>query len=180
MNNPLAQLKDIHTPDSISQWPPAYGWWLLTLVIIGLAVWLTLVLIKYHKRNLAKRQAINELNALSIDSIGWRLTLNSLLKRLIMSYHPTLHLQQLYGDDFTCLLTEALPLKQQTHFQQQMSEFQKSLYQSQANSVDDFNVNKNLVISWIKASKLDNKKVKQRINHWCEQYYIKQQGVNHV
>lgn len=33
-NDPLNQLADIHLPQAISAWPPAYGWWLLAAAII--------------------------------------------------------------------------------------------------------------------------------------------------
>lgn len=31
--DPLAGLKDIHLPEAISWWPPAPGWWLVTLLV---------------------------------------------------------------------------------------------------------------------------------------------------
>lgn len=38
-SDPLSQLRDIHTPDPISWWPLAPGWWILAgLIILGLIV----------------------------------------------------------------------------------------------------------------------------------------------
>lgn len=34
--NPLAQLKDVHTPGTLSWWPPALGWWLVLLLSVVL------------------------------------------------------------------------------------------------------------------------------------------------
>jgi hypothetical protein len=180
MNNPLAELKDIHTPDGISLWPPAYGWWLLTFILITLLVWLSLFIYQHHQQGLAKRQAIQELKALTADSPAWRVRLNSLLKRLLLSYQPKLPVQQLYGEQFTRLLTEALPQKMRGDFQLQMTKFQQALYQVSATSEDDFTTNKMLILQWVKAAKLTNKKVQQRLAVCCEQHDNSQQGVEHV
>jgi Zn-dependent protease with chaperone function len=180
MNNPLAELKDIHTPDGISLWPPAYGWWLLTFILILLLVWLSRFIYQRRQQGLAKRQAIQELKKLTADSSVWRVELNSLLKRLLLTYQPTLAVQQLHGEQFTRLLTEALPLSLQANFQLQMSKFQQGLYQLSTTIEDDFASNKNLIMQWVKAAKLNNKKVKQRLTAYCEQVSHRQQGAEHV
>jgi hypothetical protein len=180
MNNPLAELKDIHTPDGISLWPPAYGWWLLTFILIAFLVWLSRFIYQRHQQGLAKRQAIQELKKLTADSSAWRVDLNSLLKRLLLTYQPSLSVQQLHGEQFSRLLTEALPPSMQASFQLQMSKFQQSLYQLSTTTEDDFTSNKNLIMQWIKAAKLNNKKVKQRLSAYCEQHGNRQQGAEHV
>ena len=37
MQDPLAQLRDIHVPLSPEWWPPAPGWWLFALIVLALA-----------------------------------------------------------------------------------------------------------------------------------------------
>jgi hypothetical protein len=40
--DPLQDLRDVHLPDPISWWPPAFGWWMIMgLLIIGgsLIIW---------------------------------------------------------------------------------------------------------------------------------------------
>lgn len=39
----LPELRDIHIPDGVSAFPPAYGWWLILLAIIA-----TIVLVKLY------------------------------------------------------------------------------------------------------------------------------------
>ena len=58
----LSQLKDIYLPDTITELPIAFGWWILLsailfTIIAGFYLWR-----KAHKRNATKRAAIELLN----------------------------------------------------------------------------------------------------------------------
>lgn len=90
-NNPLDQLKDIHLPGTISAWPPAYGWWICTiLVIIGLTL-----LTRWFLSNRKKKRYKVEANALLLeiqqqhqshqDSLKTLEAINSLLKQTCMT-----------------------------------------------------------------------------------------------
>lgn len=60
--DPLADLRDIHLPDSIPWWPPAVGWWVLLALGLGLCVvgwWLI-----RRRRRSARRAALKELKVL--------------------------------------------------------------------------------------------------------------------
>lgn len=63
-------LKDIHTPEPVSWWPPAVGWWLLpvAVVLIAVAAWM---LARAGRRFLARRrlrrQALGELARIRRD-----------------------------------------------------------------------------------------------------------------
>ena len=36
LDNNLPELRDIHLPDGVSAFPPAYGWWVILATIIAL------------------------------------------------------------------------------------------------------------------------------------------------
>ena len=59
--DPLTNLRDIHLPDPVSWWPPAPGWWLLSLLIIAAVCYLGVQTIRRYKRRLYRRQAMAEL-----------------------------------------------------------------------------------------------------------------------
>ena len=63
MNPEELLLRDIHLPDPVSWWPPAIGWWLLALLVIGISVaaawWRRRLLIKHHApATLAHRELV--------------------------------------------------------------------------------------------------------------------------
>ncbi len=58
--DPLAQLRDIHLPEAIGWWPPAPGWWLLTLLFI-LALAFTVRYLLTRRQNLYFRREANSL-----------------------------------------------------------------------------------------------------------------------
>jgi hypothetical protein len=178
MNNPLADLKDIHVPSSLGWWPPAYGWWLLTLLILGLMIWLIIFSLKRHQHHLAKRQALKTLTAINHDTNNWPLELNSLLKRLVQTYQPELAIQSLFGDKWLDFLTHALPTNKQADFKPKMHHFQQALYQVKPATQLDFTESKNIVKDWIKNAKLSGKQSQQRFSQWAGQYSI--QGGSHV
>lgn len=62
--DPLAQLRDLHLPQAVADWPPALGWWLLAgLVLFGL-VWSMRALHRRYKSNAYRRFAQRELEAI--------------------------------------------------------------------------------------------------------------------
>ena len=61
---PLAQLRDLHLPHAVADWPPALGWWLLAgLVLFGL-VWFMRALYRRYQSNAYRRFAQRELTAI--------------------------------------------------------------------------------------------------------------------
>jgi hypothetical protein len=60
--DPLAALQDIHLPSEIGLWPPAWGWWVLLLVISVCVASLVFFIKRNKSRNAYRALAIAELN----------------------------------------------------------------------------------------------------------------------
>jgi len=62
--NLLAQLKDIHQPQPVSWWPPAYGWYILVALILIIGFIVGKSIYKYWRKKQRKKYALNSLNQL--------------------------------------------------------------------------------------------------------------------
>lgn len=60
----LEQLRDLSHPDAISFWPPAFGWWLLALLIIVGFILCLRILLRNHRRRAQRREAIKRIEAI--------------------------------------------------------------------------------------------------------------------
>jgi cbb3-type cytochrome oxidase subunit 3 len=106
----LSQLKDIHLPHAISDWPIAFGWWtLLILTILSLCV--TLYLWRRYKVNNANKKAALQLLRLKYqrfkddsDSQDFLKHSNQILKRYCLKQYPAaVSLSGLAWTDFLIL-----------------------------------------------------------------------------
>ncbi|GAA0352037.1 hypothetical protein GCM10009092_15550 [Bowmanella denitrificans] len=148
-NNPLSELKDIHLPDPVSAWPPAYGWWLLAIVAVALLIGLILVYIRARHKRLAVRQALDELNRLDLSQADWPAGLNALLKRLTLSYLPRESSAALHQQQWLNLLTSLLPTKHRATFAKGYQPLLDGLYRPNP-SLDDAESYRRLTRFWIK------------------------------
>jgi hypothetical protein len=55
-------LRDIHLPDAVAWWPPAFGWWILGAALLGLMIAATLRVWR-HRRHRAARRALEAIIA---------------------------------------------------------------------------------------------------------------------
>ena len=87
----LRSLREIHIPETVPLWPPAPGWWLLALLIIG-ALFGGIVL--FHRRWALRRAALKELRRLArehrADEDGLQLVkgVSALLRRVALARAP--------------------------------------------------------------------------------------------
>ena len=87
-NDPLADLADIHLPNSISAWPLAPGWWVLIILACAGLVALFKLWSKWHASRLYRRQALAQLN--SIEASNNKISSNSqLVATLELPIQPT-------------------------------------------------------------------------------------------
>jgi len=108
----LEQLADIHLPEAVSFWPPAPGWWLLTLVLVSAVILLgrlTLLRLKQRKilefalfeldkihQQFENLQAAtgNDINAARLQFIN---DFNAVLRRVALWHHPEQEIASLSG-----------------------------------------------------------------------------------
>jgi hypothetical protein len=120
----LAQLKDIHLPEQVHNYPVAYGWWiLLTCILIGLIF----VIVKWQKKRKlshAKKIALSKLNNTNNND-----EIVTLLKWAAFQYFPRNEIASLHGDQFGDFLINKLPIKQQEKFQRLCGQQLNNKYQ---------------------------------------------------
>lgn len=127
-------LNDIHVPEQISNFPIAYGWWILAILILLMMI-VTLVKVqKNRKRQKIKKQALAQLknnkNMSNNDLI-------SLLKWAAMHYFSRAQLAKLYGDSLQQFLSQQLPEKHRNSFTQLSEQAFKTQYQAHVqNEID--------------------------------------------
>ncbi len=129
--NPLDNMKDIHLAAPIHQWPIALGWWLVALILL---IMLGLTVIK-ARQWVQTRKQMSAL-ALTIEEIKitqrWPTTVNSLFKRIAMTYLPECHAEQLSTSDWLNWLTAVMPNKYQNEFRSDYQQLLSQLYQANA------------------------------------------------
>jgi hypothetical protein len=102
--DPLEQLRDWHLPDPISWWPPAPGWWALSILILAGLVWLAHRVRRRHRQGAAARSALDELSALRAafsadrDARAFAVGISGLLRRLALQRFPREQVAGLSGE----------------------------------------------------------------------------------
>jgi len=108
----LAQLKDIHLPDSIGWWPLAPGWYGVIILILFLMMALAYVAYKRHVNALAKNQALELLHSYKEQyekDRNAQLTsarVSELLRRVALVYYPRAEVASLHGEAWVAFLNQ--------------------------------------------------------------------------
>jgi hypothetical protein len=177
MNNPLAELKDIHIPQDVSSWPLAYGWWLLITLCIGLIVFVCWYGVRRWRLHRIKRLAVAELAAITADQDNWPSAMNTLLKRAVRAYFSDLPIQQLHGQTWSHCLAEALPTTTRSAFLEAMQGLQQQLYQPKSAQDLVFEDCQRAVNTWLKQSLPPSRATQQRLHMWWQ---TQQEGKTYV
>ncbi|WP_448247396.1 DUF4381 domain-containing protein [Thalassotalea agariperforans] len=143
--DPLAQLQDITTPEPISQFPMAIGWWiLLTLICLSIVV-----LIRQFKKYQALRKTQKvAIKQISKNSPNLAETIR-ILKTAAMAYLPRNEIAALSGQQLADYLTSKLPEKNQQAFIDNSANVWQQLYQKDASEQIDNNFNQ-AALHWLK------------------------------
>ena len=109
--DPLAQLQDIHLPAEIGLWPPAWGWWVLALLIIAMVSALVFFIKRKISRNAYRTIAIAELNSIhkkygSDQSSEYLQNLSIILRRTALSGFGSQFNASLKGNEWLQWLDE--------------------------------------------------------------------------
>ena len=83
----LPELRDIHLPDGVSAFPPAYGWWILLFAVILIPfIVVFLRSIRLKSRKLYALNLIKKINNASV--VGGAIKISELLKRICVYKYP--------------------------------------------------------------------------------------------
>jgi hypothetical protein len=104
MQDPLAQLRDIHLPEEISQWPLALGWNMLIVLLLALIICGCFFGYRYWRASRYKREALKKLHGIQNDyknrTINAQETaqaLSDLYRRIALSLYPREKIAPLHG-----------------------------------------------------------------------------------
>jgi len=123
--DPLSQLSDIQLPQQVSNYPVAYGWWILYATIIALFM-LTITLIIKHRNKVANKKQAMQMLAQS-SSVPEVLTV---LKWAVMAYFPRDQVASLSGVKLQQFMKSTLAPKHHESFEHQSEVIFSKLYQA--------------------------------------------------
>jgi len=161
---PLAQLKDIHLPEQINNYPLSFGWWLLVIIIITTIVFIIKRVKRTRQQKRCQQLAIKQLQDQPVDNN----TTNSVLKWAAIQYFPRDHIASLYGLQFKEFLISTLPEKYRDNFAEMSAENFDTLYRekSKTNNQQQLDTNfQQAALLWLKhALPPQDKKMKTNKN----------------
>ena len=151
--DPLAQLKDIHTPQGVDWWPLAWGWWVAALLLVALLCGLIYIMVRHVRFNRARREAIALHKNLSVDA-HYPAKANQLLKRVTLHYFDAGYSAAAYGSAWQQLLLNCLSDKHQAKAKSGMAALSQSPYQPAAPDSEQLTEMHQAVSLWLQHARL--------------------------
>jgi hypothetical protein len=134
--NPLDQLADITTPQNVSIWPLAWGYWLvLALVILLLAITI-ISLLRFKNTRKQKRGAMATLNKLETLDPYFAHKVQMLIKTLLAHYMPHVASKTMHGSEWQSLLLSVYRGNQPSELVRSMSMLQARMYAKPPTSLE--------------------------------------------
>jgi len=151
--DPLAQLKDIHTPQGVDWWPLAWGWWVAALLVVVLLCGLIYMVIRHIRFNQARREAIALHKDLSVDA-HYPAKANQLLKRVTLHYFDAGYSAAAYGSAWQHLLLNCLADKHQVKAKSGLEALCQSPYQPTVPDSEQLTEMHQAVSLWLQKARL--------------------------
>jgi hypothetical protein len=160
----LAQLADIHLPEAVTYWPPAPGWWILSLAILVAAIYLG-----RHYQQVRTQQKILQYALAELDQCYQQYTMaenkadsepklrfvnqfNSVLRRVALWHYPDSNAASLGGDAWVAFIREK---GNSSHLDTEMADaLSKGRFQLECNV--DINAMKTLGQEWVSSLYMSN------------------------
>jgi hypothetical protein len=111
LQNQLLALEDIITPQGVSSWPPAPGWWISIVIVLVIALVLAIFYRRYQKKWGYRREALALLEEYkkSPNTTETAIKYLECLKRTAMSAYPNKAIDSLYGSAWFTFLNQQTP-----------------------------------------------------------------------
>ena len=99
IEDPFAALRPLHSPEPVSWWPPAPGWWIVLVLVVAFII----LVYRYMKRVAPRRAALHELKQLkkNMDNTAQPVAIvNQLLKRYALACWSVKEVASLTGESW--------------------------------------------------------------------------------
>ncbi len=150
----LNQLKGIHEPAAIGNWPPAPGWWVLCISSLLLIAFIIYMWRRHINNTLWKKEAIKSLN--DIDAYNSLHAINTLIKKIAIYKLNDPSITSLSGEPWELFLTTFLntPKTPDLFTREQFTLLAQGQYQKNAiaNSPENTTALVNALQQWIKEA----------------------------
>lgn len=104
----LPELRDIHLPNGVSVFPPAYGWWVILFGLLALVLLYKLfVFFRQKSKKLYALKLINRIGA--ANAVEAALEMSEVLRRICVFKYPTA--AALFGQEWLKFLNEKCKYK---------------------------------------------------------------------
>lgn len=160
-SDPLAGLRDIHTPADISGFPIAPGWWILAALILTVLVVGWTLLRRKRQQGQYRREALTLLeqtmskDASTLTDSQRLQDINSLLKRVALVAYPNTVVARFHGREWSQFLQRSAPaLQQPTELSEILS---AGLYAAPSQQSEQVTVLQRYAKSWIKQHEKESK-----------------------
>ena len=101
-------LADIHLPNQITAWPPAYGWWILAALVLTALYFSVKAIRAWRQNRVQKKMALNQLAAIDLNAPAAWQQINETLKRAAMAYYSREQIASLTGEKWKSFLLEGI------------------------------------------------------------------------